>query len=188
MKSVDPAKAAIWTCLILSAIGVGTHFWLEGELEQAGKDVKVCMASLRQVAEAKAEIDALQTEIDNDDYIKSKADNKLLTFFESMANNAGLPRPSVDSPRDDTPRSGREKGFQDTSFELTWEKSGRQRPRFDRERCAKFAWWIENESKLLKITSIKLSTDAREFDDLWEYRVWVTERRPTSSPSADSEG
>ncbi|MFG0315712.1 MAG: hypothetical protein ACF8XB_00460 [Planctomycetota bacterium JB042] len=181
MKNVDPAKVVIWTLLLLAAAGVGTHFWLKDKLDQASKDVKLSLQGLRQVAEAKSEIDALRTEIERNDYVNAKAENKLLTFFEKMATNAGLPRPSVDAPRDDTPRSGKQKGFEDTSYELTWQKSGRQRPRFDRERAAKFAWWIENESQLLKVTSIKLTTDPRQFDDLWEYRLWVTERRPTSS-------
>lgn len=181
MKSVDPAKLTIWICLGLAAAGVGSHFWLEQRIQAAEKDTRDSLRALRMISELRAEIESLARELENDQYLKSKSNNQLDTFFEKMARNSGLPRPNVSAPRDDTPRSGRELGFRDTSLELTWAKSGRNRQRFDRERCAKFAWWLENQSKLLKVTSLRLTTDDRLYDDLWEYRLWVTERRPVSA-------
>ena len=187
MKKVDPAKMVIWVCLGLSAVGVGTHYWLEGKLEQASKDVKLCLTYLKEVAEKKAEIDELTDEFEKNTFLKSVSAGSTFSFFEGVATKAGLPPPSIGRQTDDTPRSGREAGYKDTSWEVTWERSARKRQRFDRERAAKFCWWIEDESKqLLKVTDIRLQTDPRQFDDLWEMTLWVTERRP--GKLADSEG
>ena len=180
MKKVDPAKMVIWVCLGLSAVGVGTHYWLEGKLEQAKKDVKICLTYLKEIAEKNDEIGNLTKEAEDNTYINSVKGGQAFTFFENMATNAGLPPPSTGRETDDTPRKGRDQGYKDTSWEITWERAERRRQRFDRERAAKFCWWLENESQqLLKVTDIRLQTDPRQgYDDLWEMSLWVTERRP----------
>lgn len=179
---VDPVKAMIWSLLLLSGAGVASHLYLEKRIDQSQKDVKRALQTLAEISQAKEDIDVLSREMESDIYITNRAQNRLNSFFAEVARQAKMARgPSVQKPRDDTPR--RAQGYRDESYELYWEKTREGPITFTREQAAAFMWWLEDRTSLLKVTDISLETKPTqdgEWTDLWELRLWVTERRPTN--------
>ncbi len=183
---VDGSKVVIWTCLLLSAVGVASHFYFEKRLEEAGKDVETALKTLKRISVAREDIAVLNAELQADEFRQSKAENRMNTFFAQVASQAKMDfGPSVQKPKDDTPP--RAQGYEDTSYELYWEKSRTGPTVFTREQCTAFMWWIQKRSNLLKITDISLKTSPTkqgEYQDLWELRLWVTDRHPITTTGA----
>ncbi|MFH0943593.1 MAG: hypothetical protein V2A76_00185 [Planctomycetota bacterium] len=180
MKNLDFAKLTIWICLILTLVGVGGHYYLKSRIGQAEKDQMQALFFLSSISEARKDIRVLEDETDSDAYLAGKTDGRQLSFFSEMAKFAGMGQdPVVGENRDDTPPKA--EGYQDTSRELSWGKVGRQKLRFKRDQIAKFIWKLEDRTNLLKVTHIKIETDAELRDDLWSLRLWVTERLPTTA-------
>ncbi len=183
MKKLDFAKIVIWSCLILSALGIGSHFLLRKLVADAESDVKKGLITLRDVSKLSKNIGVLEQEKEADLWLKNLALNRINSFFEGQAKKAKMPRgPNVERPREETPSGAQ--GFQDTVYELSWQKNRNERIAFTREQVAAFIWWLESESNLLKVTEVKVEADTKLLDDLWELRVWVTERRPAVAKTA----
>lgn len=182
MKKLDFAKIVIWSCVILSALGIGSHFLLRRLVAGADADVKKGLLALRDVSKLSKNIGVLEQEKEADLWLKNLALNRINSFFDGQAKKAKMPRgPNVERPREETPSGAQ--GFQDTMYELHWQKSRNERIAFTREQVAALIWWLESESNLLKVTEVKVEADTKLLDDLWELRVWVTERRPAVAKS-----
>ena len=180
---MDLSKAFIWTSLVLSAAGVGSHFYMKSRLEEAGKNRIQALARLKQISTANQDIDGLLMEKEKDDY-NSKGTERYNEYFANMAAKAFLsPAPSVSKPQED--RENERNGYTDKSYELKWNfRRDSNTKGFDRENIASFLWWIENRTKLLKISEIVLENgdpNAPVPVDIWRPKVWVTERRPVAS-------
>ena len=182
MKNLDFAKLTIWLCLVLTAAGVGGHFYIKRRIEASEKSKGRALAALSNISRARKDIRVLEDELERDEYSRDKNDGRQRTFFSKIAKFAAMGDPVTGEQRDDTPPKA--DGYEDSSRELSWGKVNKRQQMFSREQVAKFIWKLEDRTNLLKVTYIKLETDARERDDQWTLRLWVTERLPTTSGDA----
>lgn len=177
----DGTKLALYCCFGLAALGAGSHTWLTREREQADKDRTRGLQILETIASQSADITALRQEMDEDEWFQKSASSRQHEFFSNCAKLAGLPKgPSVGNRKDTTP--SRASGFKDGTYELTWRWDRNETKGFERERLAQFLWRLE-EQPSLKVTMLQLNTEEGEWNDLWEPRVEVTERKPEGKPS-----
>lgn len=172
----DGTKVALYACLGVAVLGGASHYWLTKEREKADKDQKRALIMLKTISEHAADIAVLEQEKDADDWVQKSASNRQHEVFAKAATDAGLPGPSVGNKKDTTP-SGTP-GFTDWTYELSWTYQRNGQKGFDRERIAQYLWRLENRP-LLKVTDLRLAaTDDTAWDDLWDPRVNVTERKP----------
>lgn len=175
----DMTKVMLYVCLGASALGGASHAWMTAEREQADKDRKRALQMLARISAKAEDIATLEAERDQDEWVKQSANNRHQEFFATCARDSGLPRgPGGGNPKDTTPTSGRTLGFQDRTYELTWRYQPGEQKGFPRENIAQFLWRLEDRP-LLKVTELRLSTDDRTWNDLWDPRISVTERKPT---------
>jgi len=175
----DFATIWIWTCIVLSVAGIGTHFWLSNRIDAAKKDTPQALRALKDIAQARSDIGFLQRELQQDEFHGKESDQHF-GFFQDMAKDAGeVPTPQIEKARDTTPAGA--KGFQDRTFEMDWGRtSRRQKQSFTRQQIAAFCFNIETRTKLLKVTELDLrAADTKNFEaDQWELSMAVTERKP----------
>ena len=177
--AADGTKIALYACLGVAVLGGGSHMWLTQERAQADKDAKTALLTLRTISQQAADIATLEQEKEADDWVQKSAINRQQEVFALAATKAGLPGPNVGNKKDTTPSS--DLGFTDWTYELTWTYSRNGQSGFDRERIAQFLWRLENRP-LLKVTNLRLlATDDTSWDDLWDPRVDVTERKPNAA-------
>lgn len=188
MKKVDFAKLTIWICLLLSAVGVGTHYYLKGRIDGWENNRKTALQTLRAVTQIRKDIDVLHEEMEKDQY--REGGRNLATYVEKIArNDARLGKiPKFSQPKEMNPPNAA--GYTDTEYELSWPKQNRQETTFDRQRIASFLWWLEDRTDLLKVTKIQLKTGGEggpeTRDDQWSLTCSVTERMP-EKPADDTE-
>ncbi len=173
----DFAKGFIYTSLALALAGGGFHFYLANRLKSADPDVEQALKFLKEVSVKKEDINALLREKENDDYLKRDKSARLDEFLAELSKNAGMERgPSKEKPQDDIANSSA--GWKDTSNEISWLGDRSRKLKFTREQIAHFCYSLENKTKLLKVTSIQLTTDRDALDDRWDARFTITERAP----------
>jgi hypothetical protein len=175
---MEGSKLALVICFGLSIVGVGSDLWLRDRQAKAQKNKETALKLLSEIEIARLDVDVLEREKSRDQLLGGSGDNRYREFFETTATSkskASLGKgPAVSSPQ----RSeNKQNGYLDTYFELKW-GSGRNAERFPRDKVAAFMWFVENDTSLLKVTYIKMQTDPKTRDDLWEPVIGVTERRP----------
>ncbi len=183
MANMDLAKGFIWTSLALAVAGVGFHFYLQKRLKTADADSANALRSLNLCAVAREDIRVFQREKENDNYLKRDKSARLDEYLADLAKNAAMERgPSKERPQNDTPTNAN--GWADTSNEISWLGDRSHKIRFTREQIAHFCYSLENNTHLLKITSLQLTTDRDALDDRWDARFTITERAPVNSAAA----
>jgi hypothetical protein len=173
---MDGTKIALIVCFGLSALGVGSDLWLRDQFTKATKNERAAISLLTQIEVAKLDVEVLEKEKSRDKLLEGKGSNRYREFFEKTATTDSKmdKYPAVGTPQSSEDKA---KGFIDTYFELKW-GSGRTAERYARDKIASFMWHVENKTSLLRVSYIKLQTDPKSRDDLWEPIIGVTERRP----------
>lgn len=190
MAGTDFAKVWIFASLGLSAVGVVSHFVLDRMLVQARKDENKAFVQLGTSYSLAADLGILEDEKQNDLYrVKSAGGTRVGEYFQTQAQNAGLDlAPNLGKDKEETPREA--SGFIDKSYEITFNKRpGQEKQGFERQKVARFLFNIEANTKLLTVSEVTL--DAANVkdptDDMWNVRLFVTERRPKSSETTPSQ-
>ncbi|MBK6939482.1 MAG: hypothetical protein IPH13_04620 [Planctomycetes bacterium] len=184
MAGTDFAKGWIFTSLALSVIGVASHFVLDHYLVQARSDRNKAYNQLGTTYSLGEDIGILEDEKQNDLYrVKSAGGTRQGEYFQKQAQDAGLDlAPNLGKDKEETPREA--SGFIDKSYEITFNKRpGQEKQGFERQKIARFLFNIEANTKLLTVSEVTL--DAANVkdptDDMWNLRLFVTERRPKSN-------
>lgn len=176
---MEGSKLALIVCFGLSALGVGSDLWLRDRQVAAAKNKEHALKLLSEIEVARLDVDVLEKERSSDKLLGGRGESRYREFFEKTSTtDSKLEKyPAVSPPQSNANNT---LGFVDTYFELKW-GSGRNAEKYPRDKIAAFMWYVENNTSLLKVTYIKMQTDPKVREDLWEPVIGVTERRPIAA-------
>jgi hypothetical protein len=187
VAGTDFAKGWIYASIGLSVLGVGSHFFLDHMLTQARTNENKAFVQLGAAKSIGEDIRILEDEKQNDLYrVKSAGGTRVGEYFQTQAQNAGIDlAPNLGKDKEETPREAT--GFVDKSYEITFNKRpGQEKQGFERQKVARFLFNIEANTKLLTVSEVTLdvANPKDPTEDMWNVRLFVTERRPKSNDAA----